>query len=127
MSRVASTPWLLEAIKRIEQTGEEAQRAIGEGLASIDGARRRLEADIPVSEIVADLMAQGGREARLRSSAAIEAFEHAVMMYRVGLIRAMVDEEKLSFAEVARRMGVSRQMIARLYSYDESIPREGVI
>ena len=43
------------------------------------------------------------------------------MMYRVGLIRAMVDEEKLSFAEVARRMGVSRQMIARLYSYDECV------
>jgi len=127
MSRVASTAWLLEAIKRIEQTGKDAQTAIGEGLASIDGARRRLVADIPVSEIVADLMAQGGREARLRSSAAIEAFEHAVMMYRVGLIRAMVDEESLSFAEVARRMGVSRQMIARLYSYDESIPREGVI
>jgi hypothetical protein len=127
MSREASTAWLLEAIKRIEQTGEDAQRAIGEGLASIDGARRRLVADIPVSEIVADLMAQGGREARLRSSAAIEAFEHAVMMYRVGLIRAMVDEEKLSFAEVARRMGVSRQMIARLYSYDESVPNEGVI
>jgi hypothetical protein len=121
MSRVASTPWLLEAIKRIEQTGEEAQRAIGEGLASVDGARERLMAGVPVSEIVADLMEQGGREARLRSSAAIASFEHAVMMYRVGLIRAMVDEEKLSFAEVARHMGVSRQMIARLYGYDECI------
>jgi hypothetical protein len=119
MSRAASTPWLLEAIKRIEQTGEDAQRAIGAGLASIEGARERLVAGVPVSEIVGDLMAQGGREARLRSSGAIEAFEHAVMMYRVGLIRAMVDEEELSFAEVARRMGVSRQMIARLYGYDE--------
>jgi hypothetical protein len=119
MSRAASTPWLLEAIKRIEQTGEDAQRAIGEGLASIEGAWERLVAGVPVSEIVGDLMAQGGREARLRSSGAIEAFEHAVMMYRVGLIRAMVDEEQLSFAEVARRMGVSRQMIARLYGYDE--------
>ena len=121
MTRVATTPWLLEAIKQIELTGEEAQRSIGEGLASVDGARERLVAGVPVSEIVADLMAQGGREARLRTTAAIEAFEHAVMLYRVGLIRAMVDEEKLSFAEVARRMGVSRQMIARLYSYDECI------
>jgi hypothetical protein len=118
MSR-ANTPWLLAAIKQIEQTGEEAQRAIGEGLASIEGARERLLAGVPVSVIVADLMAQGGREARLRSSGAIEAFEHAVMRYRVGLIRSMVDEEELSFAEVARRMGVSRQMIARLYRYEE--------
>jgi hypothetical protein len=119
MARVASAPKLLEAIERIEQTGEDAQRAIGEGLASIEGARERLAAGLPVSEVVADLMAQGGREARLRSSGAIEAFEHAVMMYRVGLIRAMVDEEKLCFAEVARRMGVSRQMIARLYRTPE--------
>jgi hypothetical protein len=116
---VASTPRLLEAIKRIEQTGEEAQRAIGEGIASMDGARERLVAGAPVSEIVAELIAQGGRDARLRSSAAIEAYEHAVMVYRAGLIRAMVDEEKLSFAHVARRMGVSRQMTARLYRYDE--------
>ena len=120
MSRAASTPWLLEAIKRIEQTGEEAQRAIGAGVASMEGARERLLAGMPVSQVVGDLIAQGGREARLRSAAAIEAYEHAVMMYRVALIRAMVDEESLNFAQVARRMGVSRQMIARLYRYDES-------
>lgn len=116
---MASTHWLLEAIKEVEQTGEEAQRAIGEGVASIDKARERLVAGVPVSDIVDDLIARGGRQARLRSSAAIDAFEHAVMVYRVGLIRAMVDEEKLSFSEVGRRMGVSRQMIARLYRYDE--------
>jgi hypothetical protein len=116
---VASTDWLLEAIKRVEQTGEEAQRAIGEGVASIDTFRERLVAGAPASEIVDDGIAQGGRETRLRASAAIEAFEHAVMMYRVGLIRAMVDEEKLSFTEVGCRIGVSRQMIARLYRYDQ--------
>jgi len=114
---VASTHWLLAAIERVEQTGEEAQRAIGEGVASIDEARERLLAGVPVSEIVEYLIAQGGREARLRSSAAVETFEHAVMVYRVGLVRAMIDEEGLTFTEVGRRMGVSRQMIARLYRY----------
>jgi hypothetical protein len=94
-------------------------RAIGEGIASIDGARERLVAGMSVSELVEDLIAKGGRETRLKSSAAVEAFEHAVMVYRVGLIRAMVDEEKLSFTEVGRRFGVSRQMIARLYRHDE--------
>lgn len=116
---VATTDWLLEAIKRIEQTGEEAQRAISEGVASMDRAREQLVAGTAVSEIVEDLIAQGGREARLRSSAAIDAFEHAVMLYRAGLIRAMVDDEKLSFTAVGRRLGVSRQMVARLYRYDE--------
>ena len=61
-----------------EQTGEEAQRAIGEGVASIDRAREQLVAGAPVSEIVDDLVARGGRGARPRSSAAIDAFEHAV-------------------------------------------------
>ncbi len=116
---MATTDWLLEAIKRIEQTGEEAQRAISEGVASMDRAREQLVAGTAVSEIVEDLIAQGGREARLRSSAAIDAFEHAVMLYRAGLIRAMVDDEKLSFTAVGRRLGVSRQMVARLYRYDE--------
>jgi hypothetical protein len=127
MSSVASTQWLLEAIKRVEQTGEEAQRAIGEGVESVDTARERLVAGAPVSEIVDELIAQGGREARLRSSAAVEAFGHAVMVYRVGLIRAMVDEEKLSFTEVGRRIGVTRQMISRLYRYDKySVPVKSV-
>jgi hypothetical protein len=127
MSRSTSTARLLEAINRIEQTGEEAQRAIREGIASIDEARERLLADVPVSELVAELIAQGGREARLRSSAAIDAYEHAVMVYRACLIRTMVDEEKLTFAQVARHMGVSRQMVARLYRYDESpLSPEGV-
>ena len=112
---MASTNRLLEAIEQVERTGEEAQRSIREGVASIDSARQQLEAGVPVSEIVEDLIARGGREARLRSSAAIGAFEHAVMVYRVGLIRAMVDDEKLSLAEVGRRLGVSRQMVARLY------------
>jgi len=114
-----STNWLLEAIERVEQTGEEAQRAIREGVASIDSAREQLVADVPVSEIVDDLVARGGRDARLRSSAAIDAFEHAVMVYRIRLIRAMVDDEKLSLTEVGRHLGVSRQMIARLYRSDE--------
>lgn len=115
---MTSTSWLLDAIKRVEQTGEEARRAIGDGIASVDKAREQLLAGDPVSKVVEDLIAQGGRDARLRSSTAIDAFQHAVMVYRVGLIRAMIDGEQLSFAEVGRRLGVSRQMTARLYRYD---------
>jgi hypothetical protein len=116
---LASTDWLLEAIKRIEQSGEEAQRAISEGVASMDRAREQLTAGVAVSEIVDELISKGSRDARLRPSAAIDAFEHAVMLYRAGLIRAMVDDEQLSFTDVGRRLGVSRQMVARLYRYDE--------
>ncbi len=37
-SPVASLNWLLEAIERIERTGTEAQSAIAEGVASVEGA-----------------------------------------------------------------------------------------
>jgi hypothetical protein len=113
-----NTKRLLEAIERIEQTGEEAQRAIREGVESLGRAREQLAAGVTVSQTVDDLVARGGRDARLRASAAIDAYEHAVMVYRIGLIRAMVDDEKLSLNEVGRRLGVSRQMIARLYRSD---------
>ena len=114
-STVASMNQLLEAIERVERTGAEAQRAIADGVASIDSARQLLVAGTPVSRIVADLVKLGGRDARLRSSAAIDEFEHAVMIYRGGLIRAMVDDEKLSLTQVGRLLGISRQMTARLY------------
>jgi hypothetical protein len=114
-----TTERLLEAIERIVQTGGEAQRAIREGVESMDSARQQLEAGVTVSDIVDNLIARGGRQARLRSSSAIDAFEHAVMVYRIGLIRAMVDDEKLSLSEVGRRLGVSRQMVARLYRSDD--------
>jgi hypothetical protein len=112
---MASRNWLLEAIEQVERTGAEAQRAITAGVASIDAARQQLVAGTPVSGIVGDLVSRGGRDARLAASAAIDAFEHAIMLYRGGLIRAMVDDEKLTFTEVGRLLGVSRQMTARLY------------
>jgi hypothetical protein len=57
--------------------------------------------------------------------AAINAFENAVAVYRGGLIRAMVDEEKLTFTEVGRILGVSRQMASRLYhERPNSLPPE---
>jgi predicted DNA-binding protein (UPF0251 family) len=45
----------------------------------------------------------------------MEEYEHAVMLFRRGMVRALVDEGGLSLTEVARRMGVSRQGVARLY------------
>jgi DNA-directed RNA polymerase sigma subunit (sigma70/sigma32) len=107
--------WLLEAIERVERTGAEAQSAIAEGVASIGLARRELVAGDSVSRIVTGMVSRGGRETRLKALAAINAFEQAVSVYRGGLIRAMVDDEKLTFTEVGRILGVSRQMTARLY------------
>lgn len=120
MAAVESTDWLLESIRRVERTGESARAAITRAVESIEGSRQQRIEGKPISSIVDDLMARGGRESRLKSAAAVDDFEHAIMEFRVGLIRALIDDEGLSFSEVGRRIGVSRQMVARLYRYGKS-------
>jgi predicted DNA-binding protein (UPF0251 family) len=46
---------------------------------------------------------------------AFRELERAVADYRASKVRALVDEEQLTFTEVAKLTGVSRQIVARLY------------
>jgi predicted DNA-binding protein (UPF0251 family) len=45
----------------------------------------------------------------------MDLYERAVMRLRGGVVRALIDEENVSLTELAQRMGVSRQVVARLY------------
>ena len=56
-----------------------------------------------------------GGETRLTPTAAYRQLEHAVMEYRAAAIRILVDESGMSYSGVAALVGVSRQMVARLY------------
>ena len=53
----------------------------------------------------------------------------AVTEYRAHVIRSLVDDEHLSFSEIGDVIGVSRQMVARLYrkrsSTSDEIPETG--
>jgi hypothetical protein len=46
---------------------------------------------------------------------AFREFEAAVTDYRASMIRALVDEDHLTFTEVGELTEASRQMVARLY------------
>jgi hypothetical protein len=57
----------------------------------------------------------GGRETRLAPTAAFREFERAMTAYRATAIRLLVDDNGMSFSDVGKLIGVSRQMVARLY------------
>jgi hypothetical protein len=103
-----STDWLLDSIEQVEQVGAVARDEISVSIASLGRVRTQRVAGVPVAAIVADLAARGAQETRLRTAGALAGFERSMMNFRVGLVRHLV-------AEVGRRIGVSRQMTARLY------------
>jgi hypothetical protein len=110
-----STDWLLDSIEQVEQVGAVARDEISVSIASLGRVRTQRVAGVPVAAIVADLAARGAQETRLRTAGALAGFERSMMNFRVGLVRHLVDDEGLTFTEVGRRIGVSRQMTARLY------------
>jgi DNA-directed RNA polymerase specialized sigma subunit len=115
---IENTPdhdWLLASIELVESAAEAARRALDAAVQSVEETRRERQAGLPMVEIADRALARSGREARLQASAAMDEYENAVMRFRGGVVRALVDEGNLSLSEVARRMGVSRQVVARLY------------
>jgi hypothetical protein len=82
---------------------------------SLAETRRERNAGSPIAETADQVLARQGRETRLHASAAMDAYERAAMRFRSGMVRALVEEGNLSLTEVARRMGVSRQVVTRLY------------
>jgi hypothetical protein len=110
----SNDPWA-DAIDRVVQTANAASRAIRESAQVVDVLRHERARGVSLAEIVREAIESGGREKRLAASAAIRAYEHAMMEFRASVVRDLVDSEGLSLSEVARRMKISRQMATRLY------------
>jgi hypothetical protein len=107
--------WFLDSIDGVERAGAAARDEISASIESLGRAKGQRAAGVSVATIVSDLEADGARETRLRAAGAMATFEHAMMMFRVGLVRDLIDRDGLTLTEVGRRIGVSRQMTARLY------------
>ncbi len=75
-----------------------------------------------MSEIVGDLIGGGGRNIRLEAAEAFRQFEREIQSMRVGVIRALIDEEGLSITDASARLGISRQAGARLYRSEGDLP-----
>jgi hypothetical protein len=107
--------WLVDAIDDIDAAVVEVHDSVQRAADLLKQAKADRDDGVPLPTTVDQLLAKGGRDARLRAARAIGAFEHAVMVLRARTLRALVDEEKMTLTDVARMMSISRQMCSRLY------------
>jgi hypothetical protein len=107
--------WCIASVGRVEGAAHELHEALGRVMDALREARSGRLAGAGDVDIVNGLMARGGRALRLAPTLAFREFEAAVTDYRASMIRALVDEEHLTFTEVGELTGASRQMVARLY------------
>lgn len=67
------------------------------------------------------MVTTGGPETRRATEAAFHRYQHAVMVLRALMIRALVDHSGSSLSDVAREMNISRQKVTQLYRIGRSI------
>ena len=112
---VASEDWWIASIDRIEGAANDLHEALEPVMDALREARSRRLAGVGDLDIAKGLVARGGRETRLGPTVAFREFEAALTDCRASMIRALVDEEHLTFTDVGELIGVTRQMVARLY------------
>src|ERR1700753_412341 len=105
----------VEAVDQVADAGREACLAIERAVGALQRGSEARIAGRAVVDVVDDLIAAGGRETRLDATEQFRAFERAVASMRAVVLRALVDENGLSFTDVGRRLKVSRQAAAKLY------------
>lgn len=107
--------WFFGAVERVSDAGREACQAIETAVDALrDGCVAR-KAGRSIVDVVDELIAAGGREVRLDAVEAFHEYERAIASMRADVVRALVDEGGLSLTDVAKRMKISRQAVARLY------------
>jgi hypothetical protein len=122
LAGTSADDWLLAAVERIEAAADELCDAVAATVESFGDVGRDRAAGRPLLEIVDDLLELGGQQRRRAAGQAIGDYQRAVMEFRAAVIRSLVDDEGMTFTAVAARMGISRQMAARLHR-SESRPR----
>jgi hypothetical protein len=107
--------WFVAATERVMDAGRQACLAIESAVDTLREGSEARQAGHPVVDIVDELIAAGGRDARMKAAEAFREYERAIAAMRAAVVRALVDESGLSLTEVAKRLGISRQAAARLY------------
>lgn len=91
-----------------------ARASLEEIPAVLAPTRAQRAQGLPLSLIALDL-ADRASAGRRETAKAFADYERAVGSLRASMVRALVDEEGASFSALARRMGISRQAVTRLY------------
>lgn len=112
---MSSEDWCVASIDRVDCAANNLHEALERFVDALHEARSGRLAGAGAVDIANGLMARGGRALRLAPTVAFREFEAAVTDYRASMIRALVDEDHLTFTEIGELTGASRQMVARLY------------
>lgn len=110
-----SDDWFVRAVERVAETGRLTCREIEHAVRELDAGRQARLSGRPVTEVADELIERGGPAIRNRTAQAFRDYERAIGALRAALVRTLVDEHGHTFTDVARRLTVSRQAIARLY------------
>lgn len=106
--------WLIAKIDNVEQAAEAVRAVLGRAREVLEPARQERLAGRSLIEIARDLSSRGAGT-RSATASAYRGYEHAVLELRAAVVRALVDEEGLTLAQLAEAMGVTRQTVTRLY------------
>ena len=107
--------WYVASIDEVQRSAEELKAAIDDAMDALLEARSSRLAGVGLVDIVQGLVAGGGRETRLGPTHAFKAWEAAINAYRAQAVRALVDEDHMTYTQIGKLIGVSRQMVARLH------------
>jgi DNA-directed RNA polymerase specialized sigma24 family protein len=103
------------AAEEVAAAGRAACEAIELAIRVLDVGAQARSSGIPLVDIVDELISAGGRGVRLSAADAFHEFERAVAEMRARVVCVLVDADGLSYTEVARRLQISRQAVARLH------------
>ena len=105
------------AVEEVAATGRAACDAIEAAIRALEVGARARTTGIPLVDIVDQLIGAGGRDVRLATADAFHEFERALAEMRARVVCTLVEEDGLSLTELALRLQISRQAVARLYRH----------
>src|ERR1043165_2723473 len=105
----------VEAAEEVAAAGRDACEAIESAIRTLEVGARARTSGTPLVDIVDELIGAGGRDVRLAATDAFHEFERAIAKMRAGVVYTLVDQEGLSLSDVALRLHISRQAVARLF------------
>ena len=107
--------WFDAAIDDVGKAGRQVSDAVQRTVDLAESYRETRRRGVPLPEMVDEAIASGIRDVRLAATDAFHDFERAVACLRGGIVRTLVDEHGMTFTDVAARLLVSRQVVAKLY------------
>ena len=113
---------VVAAIDEVLRTAGAVTDAVARSNDVLASARTVRAGGASAVEVLDVLAPDGGADVRRQAGEAISAYLHAVMVLRACVIKTLIDDEGVSITHVATRLGVSRQMVMRLYQAAPGAP-----